>query len=293
MHSKWTLKHNKHHCIIVNQGGKNIGYQPNAGVQIMEADGYGFKDLNGSGRLDAFEDWRLPLKARVEDFSQRFGLSQQGDAICSDGKMVGMPDEVVRGLRDNVLVERAIAEAPETDREFLQENRLLAALILMLDEGNSDYAIQVMIASARAGLLNSVMYNCGQRLLAVQSLFARMRLFITILPDARMIRALRACVRDLEAQGAQGSIVPDANLHMTLAFIGDAERPDQVRAVLQKIPLPKIRLTLSKTGYFGDLLWAGIKTDPSLHAYVRRRCAKRWQKPISPLTKSPLSRTSP
>ena len=95
-----------------------------------------------------------------------------------------------------------------------------------------------------------------------------MRLFIAILPDARMIRALRACVRDLEAQGAQGSIVPDANLHMTLAFIGDAERPDQVRDVLQKIPLPKIRLTLSKTGYFGDLLWAGIKADPTLHAYV-------------------------
>lgn len=75
MDSKWTLKHNKHHCIIVNQGGKNIGYQPNAGVQIMEADGYGFKDLNGSGRLDAFEDWRLPLKKRVEDFIQRFSLS--------------------------------------------------------------------------------------------------------------------------------------------------------------------------------------------------------------------------
>ena len=64
MDSKWTLKHNKHHCIIVNQGGKNIGYQPNAGVQIMEEDGYGFKDLNGSGRLDAFEDWRLPLTTR-------------------------------------------------------------------------------------------------------------------------------------------------------------------------------------------------------------------------------------
>lgn len=95
-----------------------------------------------------------------------------------------------------------------------------------------------------------------------------MRLFIAILPDARMISALRACVRDLEAQGAQGSIVPDANLHMTLAFIGEAEGPEQVRAVLQKIPLPKIRLTLSQTGYFGDLLWAGIKADPSLHAYV-------------------------
>ncbi len=159
MDSKWTLKHNKHHCIIVNQGGKNIGYQPNAGVQIMEADGYGFKDLNGSGRLDAFEDWRLPLKKRVEDFIQRFSLSQQGDAICSGGKMVPMPDEVTSGLRDNARVEQAINMEPEEDRAFLRENRLLAALILMLDEGNSDYAIQIMITSARAGLLNSVMYT--------------------------------------------------------------------------------------------------------------------------------------
>ena len=159
MDSKWTLKHNKHHCIIVNQGGKNIGYQPNAGVQIMEEDGYGFKDLNGSGRLDAFEDWRLPLKKRVEDFIQRFSLSQQGNAICSGGTMVPMPDKVTSGLRDNARVEQAINMEPEEDRAFLRENRLLAALILMLDEGNSDYAIQVMITSARAGLLNSVMYT--------------------------------------------------------------------------------------------------------------------------------------
>ena len=145
MDSKWTLKHNKHHCIIVNQGGKNIGYQPNAGVQIMEEDGYGFKDLNGSGRLNA---------------GATIGISKtQGNAICSGGKMVPMPDEVTSGLRDNARVEQAINMEPEEDRAFLRENRLLAALILMLDEGNSDYAIQVMITSARAGLLNSVMYT--------------------------------------------------------------------------------------------------------------------------------------
>lgn len=73
--------------------------------------------------------------------------------------MVPMPDEVTIGLRDNARVEQAINMEPEEDRAFLRENRLLAALILMLDEGNSDYAIQVMITSARAGLLNSVMYT--------------------------------------------------------------------------------------------------------------------------------------
>lgn len=73
--------------------------------------------------------------------------------------MVPKPDEVTSGLRDNARVEQAINMEPEEDRAFLRENRLLAALILMLDEGNSDYAIQVMITSARAGLLNSVMYT--------------------------------------------------------------------------------------------------------------------------------------
>ena len=73
--------------------------------------------------------------------------------------MVPMPDEVTSGLRDNARVEQAINMEPEEDRAFLRENRLLAALILMLDEGNSDYAIQVMITSARTGLLNSVMYT--------------------------------------------------------------------------------------------------------------------------------------
>lgn len=73
--------------------------------------------------------------------------------------MVPMPDEVTSGLRDNARVEQAINMELEEDRAFLRENRLLAALILMLDEGNSDYAIQIMITSARAGLLNSVMYT--------------------------------------------------------------------------------------------------------------------------------------
>ncbi len=159
MKSKWTLKHNKRHCTIVNEGGKNIGYQPNAGVQIMEADGYGFKDLNGSGHLDAFEDWRLPLKARIEDFCKRFGIHQrQGDILYRNGT-AALPKEVMEGLTENHLIEDAIADEPAQDRVYLMEHRLLVALILILDEGNHDYVIQLMIESAKDGLLNSVIYT--------------------------------------------------------------------------------------------------------------------------------------
>ncbi len=159
MKSKWTLKHNKNHCTIVNEGGKNIGYQPNAGVQIMEADGYGFKDLNGSGRLEAFEDWRLPLKERIMDFCQIFGIYQSDHEILYRNGHAALPKEVMEGLKQNRYVEEMISQQPQEDHAFLYNNRLLVALILILDEGNQDYVIQLMIESAKDGLLNSVIYT--------------------------------------------------------------------------------------------------------------------------------------
>ena len=165
MKSKWTLKHNKDHCTIVNEGGKNIGYQPNAGVQIMEMDGFGFKDLNGSGHLDAFEDWRLSMKQRIEDFCRRFGIRQaQGELLYHNGR-AALPKEVMEGLMQNSLVEKTIQEEPAADRPFLSEHRLLVALMLILDEGNHDYVIQLMIESAKDGLLNSVIYTIANTFL--------------------------------------------------------------------------------------------------------------------------------
>ena len=34
---------------------------------ILEADGLKFKDLNGNGQLDVYEDWRQDVDARVKD----------------------------------------------------------------------------------------------------------------------------------------------------------------------------------------------------------------------------------
>lgn len=159
MKSKWILKHNKDHCTIVNEGGKNIGYQPNAGVQIMEEDGFGFKDLNGSGRLDAFEDWRLPMKERIEDFCRRFGIRQQNEEIIYKNGQAALPHEVMQGLSENSYVEQIISEQASCDQYYLHQNGLLVALILILDEGKDDYVIQLLIESVQDGLLNSVMYT--------------------------------------------------------------------------------------------------------------------------------------
>ena len=38
---------------IQNEGGAQLSYDPNSGVQILEDDGYAFKDLNKNGKLAA------------------------------------------------------------------------------------------------------------------------------------------------------------------------------------------------------------------------------------------------
>ena len=46
------------------------GAQPVIGARVkpvLKADGLQFKDLNGNGRLDAYEDWRRPVSERIEN----------------------------------------------------------------------------------------------------------------------------------------------------------------------------------------------------------------------------------
>ena len=62
---QWKLTHRHNHECIENKGGKTLSYDPNLGIQIIEQDGFAFKDLDNNGRLDPYEDWRLPLTQRI------------------------------------------------------------------------------------------------------------------------------------------------------------------------------------------------------------------------------------
>lgn len=54
--------------------------QPELGVRvknIIEADGYRFKDLNDNGQLDPYEDWRLSAEERAEDLLSQMDATQK------------------------------------------------------------------------------------------------------------------------------------------------------------------------------------------------------------------------
>jgi beta-glucosidase len=60
------------------------------GVPIITSQGYEFKDLNKNGKLDLYEDWRLPNEARVKDLISQMTLEEKiGFMLISTTRMEG------------------------------------------------------------------------------------------------------------------------------------------------------------------------------------------------------------
>ena len=66
------------YTLVYQSKGQTLGYAPSSGVQLLMVDGYAFKDLNRSGALDPYEDWRLSVAERARDLAGRMSL----DEIC-------------------------------------------------------------------------------------------------------------------------------------------------------------------------------------------------------------------
>ena len=93
MERKWHEVQKNGYILIVNEGGKNIAYSPASGIRIIEADGFAFKDLNGNGVLDPYEDWRLPVEDRIRDLVSRMSIEQiAGLMLYSSHQSVSVPD---------------------------------------------------------------------------------------------------------------------------------------------------------------------------------------------------------
>src|ERR1035438_6191751 len=46
-------------------------------AQVLTVDGLRFRDLNHNGKLDRYEDWRLPVEQRVADLVSRLTLEEK------------------------------------------------------------------------------------------------------------------------------------------------------------------------------------------------------------------------
>ncbi|MBR0087336.1 MAG: glycoside hydrolase family 3 C-terminal domain-containing protein [Lachnospiraceae bacterium] len=80
--------------IIENEGGKTLGYSPESGVKIIEKDGFAFKDFLGTGKLEPYEDWRLPAEERADDLAKRLSVEQVAGLMCFSAHQFNITAEV-------------------------------------------------------------------------------------------------------------------------------------------------------------------------------------------------------
>ncbi len=73
---KWTETDKESYKLISNEGGQTLGYSPTSGVKILTVDRLAFKDLNKNGKLDPYEDWRLPVDERAKDLAAKLSVEQ-------------------------------------------------------------------------------------------------------------------------------------------------------------------------------------------------------------------------
>ena len=73
---KWTEGPKGSFNVVHNKGGQTLGYSPVSGVKIITVNGFAFKDLNKNGKLDPYEDWRLPVDQRAKDLASKLSVEQ-------------------------------------------------------------------------------------------------------------------------------------------------------------------------------------------------------------------------
>ena len=70
---KWKAQEADGYTLITQKDGPTLGY---TSVEILQADGYAFKDLNRNGELDPYENWRLPAKDRAKDLASQLSIEE-------------------------------------------------------------------------------------------------------------------------------------------------------------------------------------------------------------------------
>ncbi|MCR5101040.1 MAG: RNA 2',3'-cyclic phosphodiesterase [Butyrivibrio sp.] len=97
-----------------------------------------------------------------------------------------------------------------------------------------------------------------------------MRLFISIIFNDNFTDALAAMQDDLMRCGIEGNYTRPENLHMTLAFIGEYDDPEEIIEIMRKVPLRSFTIRLTDCKPFKDMFFANIEDNDNLNDYVKR-----------------------
>ncbi|GKU24948.1 glycoside hydrolase family 3 protein [Clostridium folliculivorans] len=133
------------YVIIVNEGGKNVAYSKNSGIKIIEQDGFAFKNLSKSGRLEKYEDWRLPAKDRAKDLASRLSIKQIAGLMLYSGHQAVFSkkesfSKAFDGTYDGKTFDETdvkITDLTDQQKKFLTDDNLRHVLITAVDDAKT------------------------------------------------------------------------------------------------------------------------------------------------------------
>ena len=92
----------------------------------------------------------------------------------------------------------------------------------------------------------------------------QMRLFIAINFTENVRLALHDTMITMKRQNILGRFTPPENLHLTLAFIGETTRTDEIINIIDSLDATAFNITLGGYGNFAALYWVGIRPNNTL-----------------------------
>ncbi|WP_071146050.1 glycoside hydrolase family 3 protein [Bacteroides ihuae] len=120
--------------LVKNSNGVTLGYSPDSGVKIITVNGLRFKDLNRNGKLDKYEDWRLPADVRAKDLAKRMSVAQIAGLMLYSGHQA-IPANAV-GFSSGTYGGKAFSangvkpyDLTDQQKVFLKEDNLRHVLI--------------------------------------------------------------------------------------------------------------------------------------------------------------------
>ena len=132
----------KEYILLKQEGAPELGYSETSGLGLIEKDGYIFKDLNGNGVLDPYEDWRLPPEERAKDLAAQLSreeiaglmLYSAHQAVSSKPSPFG---KMFAGTYNGKVLEESeaqVSDLTDQQKKFLDEDRLRHVLITVVDD---------------------------------------------------------------------------------------------------------------------------------------------------------------
>jgi 2'-5' RNA ligase len=95
-----------------------------------------------------------------------------------------------------------------------------------------------------------------------------MRLFIAVKPHSLFLKALETISGELKRLLPKVSFVPIQNMHLTLCFIGETDKIELLKTVINGIPFNSFNMEMGRLGTFGrgdsTLIWVGLNSCQAL-----------------------------